>query len=216
MTAAACQCLPILVTDPEQLTVSQCKTVNRSAEPLFGSVQHATDLLEGNTLAKDLTEVSVAPDTYHVSPEPMLLVADLHGALALCLHDEGRAVGGLLHLRFMGGTGRPSDVTDNTLSSVLVVLDKFKRAVLGNSTRRDEVQARILAHALPPTDAGEPSASLVDLIKADLADGKISCGTQTMRRTESVRVCFQPFEGRVWLCGPNDLRNAARAHHSLG
>src|SRR5271154_5381972 len=41
MTAAACQCLPILVTDLEELTVSQCKTVNRSAEPFFGSVQHA-------------------------------------------------------------------------------------------------------------------------------------------------------------------------------
>ncbi len=62
----------------------------------------------------------------------------------------------LLHLRFMGGTGRPSDVTDNTLSSVLVVLDRFKRAVLGNAARGDEVHARILAHALPPTDAGEP------------------------------------------------------------
>ena len=155
----------------------------------------------------------------------MLLIADLHGALALCLHDEARGVGGLLHLRFMGGTGRPSDVTDNTLSSVLVVLDKFKRAVLGNSARRaelpstarrDEVQARILAHALPPTDAGEPSASLVDLIQADLADGKIACGSQTMRRTEGVRVCFQPFEGRVWICGPNDLRAAGRAHHSVG
>ncbi len=160
-------------------------------------------------LPKDLTEVSVAPDTYHVSPEPMLMTADLHGALALCLHDEGRGVGGLLHLRFMGGTGRPSDVTDNTLSSVLVVLDRFKRAVLGNVTRREEVQARILAHALPPT-VGEPSASLVDLIQADLADGKIACGAQTMRRTEGVRVCFEPFEGRAWICGPNDLRAAPR------
>ena len=63
-----------------------------------------------------------------------------------------------------------------------------------------------------PTDAGEPSASLVDLIKADLADGKIACGSQTMRRIEGVRVCFQPFEGRVWICGPNDLRSAGRAH----
>ncbi len=170
----------------------------------------------GSALAKDLTEVLVAPDTYHVSPEPMLLVAELNGALALCLHDESRAVGGLLHLRFMGGTGRPSDVTDNTLSSVLVVLDKFKRAVLGNATRGDEVQARILAHALPPTDAGEPSATLVDLIKADLADGKIACGSQTTRRTEGVRVCFQPFEGRVWVSGPNDLRTAPRARQSAG
>jgi hypothetical protein len=166
-------------------------------------------------LAKDLTEVMVAPDTYHVSPEPMLLIADLHGALALCLHDEGRGVGGLLHLKFMGGTGRPSDVTDNTLSSVLVVLDRFKRAVLGNAARGDEVQARILAHALPPTDAGEPSASLVDLIQADLADGKIACGTQTTRRTEAIRVCFQPCEGRVWICGPNDVRAAPRVNRSV-
>jgi chemotaxis receptor (MCP) glutamine deamidase CheD len=169
-----------------------------------------------SALAANLTEVTVAPDTYHVSPEPMLLIADLNGALALCLHDEARRVGGLLHLRFMGGTGRPSDVTDNTLSSVLVVLDRFKRAVLGNAAHGDDVQARILAHALPPTDAGEPSASLVDLIKADLADGKIVCGTQTTRRTEALRVCFQPFEGRVWICGPNDLRAAPRARSSAG
>jgi chemotaxis receptor (MCP) glutamine deamidase CheD len=167
-------------------------------------------------LATDLPEVIVAPDTYHVSPEPMLLIADLHGALALCLHDEGRAVGGLLHLQFIGGTGRPSDVTDNTLSSVLVVLDRFKRAVLGNAARGSDVQARILAHALPPTDRGEPSASLVDLIKADLADGKIACGTQTMRRTEPLRVCFQPFEGRVWICGPTNLRALSRVRGSAG
>ena len=152
-------------------------------------------------MAKDLTEVSVAPDTYHVSPEPLLLTADLTGALALCLHDEGRRVGGLLHLRFKGGTGRPSDVTDNTLSSVLVVLDRFKRAVVGNLPKRDDVQARIIAHGLPPTDEGEPSATLVDLIKADLADGKFCCGSQTMRRVEPVRVCFEPFEGRVWIAG---------------
>src|SRR5258708_782993 len=111
------------------------------------------------------------------------MIAELRGALALCLHDEGRGVGGLLHLPFMGDTGRPSDVTDNTLTSVLVVLDRFKRAVIGNAMRRDDIHARILAHALPPTDAGEPSATLVDLIRADLADGKIACGTQMMRRT---------------------------------
>jgi chemotaxis receptor (MCP) glutamine deamidase CheD len=166
-------------------------------------------------VTKDLVEVVVAPDTYHVSPEPMLLIAELKGAMALCLHDEGRGVGGLLHLKFMGDTGRPSDVTDNTLSSVLVVLDRFKRAVLGNSVKRDEIQARILAHALPPTDDREPTASLVDLIQADLADAKISCGSQTMRRTDPLRVCFQPFEGRVWICGPNNLRPTTPGRRSL-
>ncbi len=127
------------------------------------------------------------------------MVADLQGSLAVCLHDEGRGVGGLLHLCFVGGTGRPSEVSDDTLSSVLVVLDRFKRGVIGNSMRRDDIQARILAHALPPTDADEPNATLVDLIRADLADGKIGCGTQLTRSNQPVRVCFQPFEGRVWI-----------------
>jgi hypothetical protein len=135
----------------------------------------------------------------------MLLVAELHGALGLCLHDESRGVGGLLHLKFIGGSGLPSDVTDNTLSSVLTVLDRFKRAVLGSSnlSKRDDIQARILAHALPPTGVPEPTASLVDLIQADLADSKIYCGSQTIRRTEMLRVCFQPFEGRVWVVAPS-------------
>ena len=158
-----------------------------------------------SVVVKDLTEIIVAPDTYQVSPEPVLMTAELYGALALCLHDEGRGVGGLLHLRFIGGTGLPSDVTDNTLSSVLVVLDRFKRGGIGTSTRRDDIQARILAHALPPTDAREPTATLVDLIRADLADSKVACGTQMTRRREPVRVCFQPFEGRVWV-SRNDVK----------
>jgi chemotaxis receptor (MCP) glutamine deamidase CheD len=150
-------------------------------------------------VSSDLGELVVPVGTYQVSPEPMLLVAELNGALALCLHDEGRSVGGLLHLDFIGGTGKPLDVTDNTLSSILVILDRFKRAVLGNSVRRDKVQARILAHALPPTGTDEPSASLADLIRADLADARIVCGAQTIRRIEPVRVHFQPVEGRVWI-----------------
>jgi chemotaxis receptor (MCP) glutamine deamidase CheD len=158
----------------------------------------------------------VAPDTYQVSTESLLMIADLEGSLALCLHDEGRSVGGLLHLRFSGNTGRPTDITDKTLSSVLVVLDKFKRAVMGNTRRMDDIQARILAHALPPKTDDEPSASLVDLIKADLADSRISCGAQMVRRTESVRVCFQPYEGRVWLAGPSDVRAVAKAQRSAG
>jgi hypothetical protein len=149
-------------------------------------------------------EIEVGVDTYHVSPEPALLTAELRGSLALCLHDERRAVGGLLHLRFTIAGGRPSDVTDNTLSAVLLVLDRFKGAVLGGQPRRDDVHARIIAHAPPSVAAGEPSATLVDLVRADLADGRVSCGTQVICRLEAVRVRFEPFAGRVWICGPGE------------
>ena len=158
-------------------------------------------------MSQDLPEITVLPDTYEVSPEPVILVATLQGALAMCLHDEGRGVGGLLHLRYTSGNGRPTDVTDNTLSSVLVVLDRFKKAVLGNNFRSDEVQARVLAHSLPLVDESEPTATIVDLVQADFADSKIHCGSQLVRRTEGLRVCFEPFHGRMWVCGPGDRRN---------
>ncbi len=145
----------------------------------------------------------------------MLLTAELRGALALCLHDEGRGVGGLLHLHFADGSGRPAEVTDNTLSCVLVVLDRFKREVLGASARTGEVHARVLAHALPVEGGAGPGASLVDLIKADLADGRLTCGAQILRRTGSVRVHFEPFAGRVWISGPQDARTESRRRRGL-
>jgi hypothetical protein len=164
-----------------------------------------------------LEEFPVAPGTYQVSPEPMRLVATLFGALALCLHDERRGVGGLLHLPFLGASGRSGDATDHALGEVLVVLDRFKRAVLGDAVGRDDVQARILAHALPPLSgeampplsgeampllSGEAIDSLVDLIKADLVDARIVCGSEIYRRVEPVRVCFEPLAGRMWVRAP--------------
>jgi chemotaxis receptor (MCP) glutamine deamidase CheD len=152
-------------------------------------------------VTQNLPQLLVGPDSYEVSPEPVLMVAELTGAMALCLHDEARGVGGLLHLKFRSGDGRPADVTDNTLSSVLVVLDRFKKAVLGTNSRHDQIHARILAHSMQPVVA-EPSASLVDLVKADFADGKVRCGSEVIHRNEPLRVCFEPFAGKMWIVAP--------------
>ncbi|MFI4890253.1 MAG: hypothetical protein ACHQIL_06955 [Steroidobacterales bacterium] len=156
-------------------------------------------------MARDLIRESVAADTFRVSAQPMLLFAELTDALALCVHDERRGVGGLLHLRFLGDSGRPSDATDIELSSLLVILDRFKAEVLGSAPPGDAVQARNLAHVSPSADTDEEGASLVDLLKADLDDCRIICGTQSLRRPEPVVVSFQPCEGRVRICAPNEI-----------
>lgn len=165
-------------------------------------------------MTKDLPEIAVAPDTFEVSPSPVILVAQLSGALGLCLHDEDRAVGGLLHLRYHSGDGRPTDVTDNTLSSVLLVLDKFRRAVLGNNFRPGEVQARVIAQSAPPAMESEPTATIVDLVRADFVDSGIQCGSQVIHRTGGVRLCFEPYHGRVWVSGPDDRRGLAAQRHA--
>jgi chemotaxis receptor (MCP) glutamine deamidase CheD len=159
-------------------------------------------VLEGTTLAHDLIRETVAADTYRVSAEPMQLFAELSDALALCVHDEAHGVGGLLHLRFVGDEGRTNAATDQELNSLLRLLDGFKKDVLEHSPPSNAVQARILAHASPSAKNGGVSATLVDLIKADLADVKIVCGTQTLQRPDPVQVCFQPREGRVRILAP--------------
>ena len=156
-------------------------------------------------MSHDLIREIVAADTYRVSAGPLRLFAALNDSLALCLHDEARGVGGLLHLRFVGGGGRPSDATDIEFSSLLGTLDRFKNGVLGQSAPSDAVQARILAHESPSATTDDSDASLVDLLKADLIDAGIACGSQTLRRTEPVYVCFQPGEGRVRLCAASEL-----------
>ena len=156
-------------------------------------------------MSRDLIREIVAADTYRVSASPLRLFAALNDSLALCLHDEARGVGGLLHLRFVGGGGRPSDATDIEFSSLLRTLDRFKTGVLGESPPSDAVQARILAHETPSAATDDADASLVDLLKADLIDAGIACGSQTLRRTEPVYVCFQPGEGRVRLCSASEL-----------
>ena len=155
-------------------------------------------------LAGDLIRETVAADTYRVSAEPVLLFAELTNALALCVHDEARSVGGLLHLRFFGG-GRPSDATDIELNSLLVILDRFKVEVLGSAAPSDAVQARIIAHESPTAVIDDVSASLVDLLKADFEDSKIICGAETLRRADPVYVSFQPCEGLVRVCARSEL-----------
>lgn len=161
-------------------------------------------------LTRDLIREIVAADTYRVAATPMLLFAELTDALALCVHDEARGVGGLLHLRSPGSSGRPSDATDIELNSVLVFLDRFKGEVLGSTAPSDSVQARIVAHASPTAVIDDASASMVDLLKADLDDSKIICGTQTLRRPDPVYVCFQPCEGRMRICAPNEIPGYAQ------
>jgi hypothetical protein len=71
-------------------------------------------------------EILVQPDAFRVTREPLLLVSELRAALAVCLFDDTQAVGGLLHLRYVATSGtEPVDLTDNTLSSDLLLMDSF-------------------------------------------------------------------------------------------
>src|SRR4051812_7095080 len=118
-----------------------------------------------------MTELLIQPEEYQVANTGVVLAVPLSSSLAVCIHDDTQGAGGVLHLRYSAShNGRPSDLTDNTLSSNLLLLDRYCKEMRGLGARKTSWRVRIVGHV--PMNAGmeEPAASVVDLLKAYFAD----------------------------------------------
>jgi chemotaxis receptor (MCP) glutamine deamidase CheD len=102
-------------------------------------------------------ELSVAPDRFEVVSDDAILVAELSSAIAVCIYDAMEEAGALLHLRFIVRTSKPADVTDTTLATELLLLDRCVESLRETVPTARNLQAKIAAQ-LPAgyylTDAG--------------------------------------------------------------
>ena len=73
---------------------------------------------------KHSREIHVAPDRFELTSGEALLVTELRSAIAVCVYDAAEEAGALLHLRCVVKTSKPADVTDTTLSTELLLLDR--------------------------------------------------------------------------------------------
>src|SRR5215467_3417675 len=107
------------------------------------------------------TEILVQPDAFGVSRDDSLLVAELRAALAVCVHDDTQAVSGLLHLRYVATSNdQPLDLTDNTLSSDLLLMDRFCKELRSEGARKQSWRVQLIGH-IPATDGMDtPAATL--------------------------------------------------------
>src|SRR5262245_19125831 len=93
-------------------------------------------------------EILVPMDQFAIARTDLLLCARLSGSLALCLGDEVEEAGALLHMQ-AGRPGRVNDpeLTDNTLSTDLLLIDRCMAELRQAQPRARHWQARIVAHA---------------------------------------------------------------------
>jgi chemotaxis receptor (MCP) glutamine deamidase CheD len=88
-------------------------------------------------MAQPIQRVSVEVDTFRVASESLIFLCQLEAALAVCVHDDTQAVGGLLHLRYVATSNdKPLDLTDNTLSSGLLLMDRFCKELRAMGARK--------------------------------------------------------------------------------
>jgi len=145
-----------------------------------------------------MTELLIQPEEYQVANAPVVLAAPLSASLAVCIHDDTQGAGGVLHLRYSASReGRPSDLTDNTLSSNLLLLDRYCKEMRGLGARKTSWRVRIVGHI--PTNSGmnEPAANVVDLLKAYFSDNRLPVDYKEIQRVNGILLRMEAHSGKI-------------------
>jgi chemotaxis receptor (MCP) glutamine deamidase CheD len=144
--------------------------------------------------------VQIEVDGYRVARDKVPFRCELNAAIAVCVYDDTQGVGGLLHLRFVPNAAtKPTDLTDNTLSSDLLLLDRFCKDLRSQGARKQSWRVQLIGH-IPVTEGMEtPAATLLDLLRAYFADSRLAVDCKEVRRDGSLIVLFDPREGKVRL-----------------
>ena len=142
-------------------------------------------------------EIHVAPDRFELSSGEGLLVTELSSAIGMCLYDAAEEAGALLHLRFVVKSSKPADVTDTTLATELLLLDRCLQSLREQSPAARDLQARIVVH-LPESMQSRPAYdTVIALVKHFLADQGVTLLPEDVATGQPRRLRFRPNMGWV-------------------
>jgi chemotaxis receptor (MCP) glutamine deamidase CheD len=145
-----------------------------------------------------IPERQVNSDDYLISSQDVLLCAELHSSLVVCLYDEVEEDGALLHLRLAApGQSRDPNLSDNTLSSDLALLDRALRELAAACPRAQHWQAKLVAQTEDQASARARCDGLQSFISAFLQDAQIKVRSCVAHVDENVSVRFRPAMGQL-------------------
>jgi chemotaxis receptor (MCP) glutamine deamidase CheD len=151
-----------------------------------------------NVSEASVPEIRVDPDHFDVVTRDVVLVAELESTFALCLYDAVLESGALVHLR-VGPPGRVQDpeLTDTTLSTDLLLLDRCFAELRQSEPRAQHWQAKVVGQVQDTPGARERFDGVQSFLSAFLNDTNvklISCDTHV----DHVQLLkFRPAMGHV-------------------
>jgi chemotaxis receptor (MCP) glutamine deamidase CheD len=155
-----------------------------------------------------LQEVAVPVDQFEIARNDVVLAASLRSSFALCLYDEVNEAGALLHMQ-IGRPGRVADpeLTDNTLSTNLLLLDRCIEELRHCEPRARHWQAKFIAHADEPSGGRERMLGIQSFIEAYLEDVGIGLVSAAAHTDEPLRLRFRPAMAQLH-CEPQAAAQA--------
>jgi chemotaxis receptor (MCP) glutamine deamidase CheD len=143
-------------------------------------------------------EIHVAPDRFEVTAGEALLVSELSSAIAVCVYDASEAAGALLHLRCIVRSSKPTDVTDTTLATELLLLDRCLESLRETAPAARHLQARIVVHLLEqPPQARNSCDTVLALVKRYLEDAGVQLLPEDIAVGPARTLRFRPSMGWV-------------------
>jgi len=142
-------------------------------------------------------EINVAPDRFEVTASDLLLVTELTSAIAVCVYDAEEQAGALLHLRCIVRSSKPADVTDTTLATELLLLDRCLAALREAAPAARHLQARIVVHLGEAPQAASVADTVVAMVKHYLEDGGVALLPEDIAAGGARALRFRPAMGWV-------------------
>jgi chemotaxis receptor (MCP) glutamine deamidase CheD len=109
-----------------------------------------------------------------VTSKDAILVTELRSAIAVCVYDAVEEAGALLHLRCVVRISKPSDMTDTTLATELLLLDRCVESMREAAPSARNLQARIFAHLDDHPMAGQVCEAALTLVRHFLMDSGVT------------------------------------------
>jgi chemotaxis receptor (MCP) glutamine deamidase CheD len=142
-------------------------------------------------------EIHVAPDRFEVSAGEALLTTELRSAIAVCVYDAAEEAGALLHLRCIVRSSKPVDVTDTTLATELLLLDRCLQSLRQTAPAARHLQARIVVHLAEADAARSAFDTVVAMVKHYLKDAGVQLLPEDIAAGPARTLRFRPSMGWV-------------------
>jgi chemotaxis receptor (MCP) glutamine deamidase CheD len=142
-------------------------------------------------------EITVAPDRFEVTGEDAILVTELRAAIAVCVYDAVEEAGALLHLRCSVRVSKLAGMTDTTLATELLLLDRCVESIREIAPAARNLQARIFAHLEDHPLAAETCETVLTLVRHFLADSGVRLLPAEVGGGPARELRFRPSMGWV-------------------
>jgi chemotaxis receptor (MCP) glutamine deamidase CheD len=144
-------------------------------------------------------EMLVAPDHFEIVADDAMLVAELSSAIAVCIYDAVEEAGALLHLRFIVRSNRPADLTDTTLATELLLLDRCIESLRDTAPAARNWQAKVAVHLPENLEAQKGCSSMLTLVTHYLIDAGMAVGSPDAAAGAARELRFRPSMGWMLL-----------------